>query len=354
MTTKILRIFGLFFVSLTIVVSCEDNDTPDVQFEERDRNEQQEADRDSLINYLETHYYNSGDFISGENYTYEDILITEMPIDDEGNYFLPDPDNNTILKDAVETHTTVFLDTTYEYYILRLNQGGGESPSFTDSIRYRFEGSVVENQTVFQSLTSPDIINLQTDGFTVLGAIRGWQLIIPTFQSSEDFNTGIDGVVNFNNYGLGVMFIPSGLGYFSASLPDIPPYSNLVFKFELLQYEVVDHESDGIPSFKEDINNDLSVLDDDTDGDGLANFVDLNDDGDSVSTLDELIPQQYIVDTNLGETEPVLGENEFELNRSTSNGVITINTVRFADDNNNGIPDHLDDTVEINYNEDEE
>ena len=45
-------------------VSCnKDDGTPDVTVVEvRDRTEQQIVDRDSLIGYLETHYYNSSVF----------------------------------------------------------------------------------------------------------------------------------------------------------------------------------------------------------------------------------------------------------------------------------------------------
>ncbi|OZV67708.1 FKBP-type peptidyl-prolyl cis-trans isomerase [Winogradskyella aurantia] len=349
---KVIKFSGLILLLIGLLMACEEEDPRTVDFVERDRTEQQAADKDSILQYLSTHYYNSGFFQQGTNYTYEDIEIAELPVDENGNYLdLPDPANNTLLLNAVETYTSVFRDTEYEYYILRINQGGGESPQFTDAIRYRFEGTVIESQIVFQSISSPDILDLQSDGFSTLGAIRGWQLVIPSFQTSEDFTTGIDGVVNFNNYGLGVMFLPSGLAYFSGALPDLPQYSNLIFKFELLQYQEVDHESDGLPSYVEDLDANLSVIDDDTDGDGIANYIDGNDDGDSVLTFNELLPTQYIVDTTIGETEPELASNEYELNRTTVNGIITINTVTAVDSNDDGLPDYLDPEIEINYNE---
>ena len=64
-----------------------------------------------------------------------------------------------------------------------------------------------------------------------------------------------------------------------------------------------------------------------------------------------MIPTEYIVDTNLGEEEPVLGPNEFERSRSLTNGIITIKTVTIADSNNDDIPDYLDVNITINYNE---
>ena len=72
------------------------------------------------------------------------------------------------------------------------------------------------------------------------------------------------------------------------------------------------HDSDGIPSFREDLDDNLELSGDDTDGNILANFLDPDDDGDGVFTFDELIPTEYIVDTNMGEEEPVLGmRNQF-------------------------------------------
>ncbi len=90
---------------------------------------------------------------------------------------------------------------------------------------------------------------------------------------------------------------------------------------------------------------------DDTDEDLFPNFIDADDDGDGILTINELIPTVYTVDTNLGEEEPILGANEFEISRSESDGIITINTVTIADSNNDGTPDYLDEDITINYNE---
>ncbi|NOY47825.1 MAG: hypothetical protein GXO84_06455, partial [Chlorobi bacterium] len=120
---------------------------------------------------------------------------------------------------------------------------------------------------------------------------------------------------------------------------------------ELYQSDVNDHELDGVPSYLEDINNDLEIGNDDTDNDGIQNFVDVDDDGDGVLTINELEPMQYIVNTNIGEIEPILDTKEFEISRSENAGIITINTVKIVDSNNDGLDDYLDDSITINYNE---
>jgi hypothetical protein len=351
MKIKALQFCLLVLTIATAFVACEEDDGPTQDFEERDRAEQQVSDDSTLVDYLTTHYYNSGFFESGTNHKYSDIIITELPQDEDGNYLdMPDPDNNTLLIDAVETLTTEWVDTDYKYYVLRLNEGGGEAPKFTDAIRYRFEGNIVETGDEFQEIASPEELNLQSDVFSG-GAIRAWQLVIPTFKAALDFSIDEQGITNYNDFGLGVMFVPSGLSYFSFPTLSIPAYSNLIFKFEVLQVEVRDHDNDGVPSFIEDLDGDANVSNDDTDDDGFPDYLDFDDDGDGVFTINELVPTTYVVDTNMGETEPVLAENEYERSRSEFGGVITIETVTLIDSDNNGTADYLDEDITINYNE---
>ena len=98
-------------------VSCSKDDSNDpITIPLRDRAEQQVIDRDSLIGYLETHYYNSSVFVGNTNPSINDLIISELP----ENGILPDPTNNTLLINAVEIKNTVFTEVNYEFYILRL------------------------------------------------------------------------------------------------------------------------------------------------------------------------------------------------------------------------------------------
>ncbi|MBL86761.1 MAG: hypothetical protein CMO82_08915 [Winogradskyella sp.] len=344
---KSIKFIVCLLLVTVFVISCKDDDVtvPDVVV--RDRGEQQLADSDSLVAYLSTHYYNSDFFLTGTNHKYSDIVITELAAGEDV------PAGHTLLLDAVETHSTTYEDTDYDYYVLRLNQGAGDSPRFTDQVRMRYEGFTLVDGTVFDSLATPEDLFLTGSGFTP-GLIRAWQLVVPMFNCADSFmNSG--GITNYNNFGLGVMFVPSGIGYFSGTgSGSIASYSNLVFKFELLQYEEVDHDADGIPSYVEDLDANLDVFEDDTDEDLAPNYIDQDDDNDGVLTINELVPTTYTVDTNMGETEPTLASNEYELNRSASNGIITINTVTAVDSDNNGTPDYLQEDIAINYNEEEE
>lgn len=262
-------------------VSCnKDDDTTDpVVIEIRDRAEQQIADNDSIVKYLETHYYNSGELATNDNPSIQDIVITKF-----GTGTVPD--GNTVLKEAVETKTLVYADTEYKIYILRLNQGGGtESPNFADVVRVRYEGFLLSH-SVFDSAVTPVDFDLTT-------LIPAWRKVLPDFNTTESFSDGADGTVNYMNYGLGVMFVPSGLAYFSNATTGIPSYTPISFKFELLQMTENDHDGDGVPTYLEDINSNGELItldqlaDDDTDEDGTPNYADVDDDGDGVLTINE-------------------------------------------------------------------
>lgn len=330
----------VLFISFT---GCKKNDDEFVAVPERDRTEQQLIDKDSLLGYLNTHYYNASTFETPANFKTSDLIISELPKDENGNYLdLPEPDDNTLLIDDVEIKTTTYLDVEYEYYILRLNQGGGDMPKFTDDININYSGNLLD-ETVFDSTVNPvflDLINL----------LQGWRSVLVEFSTSDgNYVINEDGTVEFNNYGFGAMFLPSGLAYYSSSPLGIPLYSNLIFKFELYQSAHNDHDNDGILSHFEDLNNNKNAYDDDTDNDKITDFLDPNDDNDNLITRNELKFNTYTVDTNQGEQEPVYSENELELSRSETAGVITIKTVVIVDSNNDGVPDYLDKDTVINH-----
>ena len=264
-------------MSLTFLLfSCPDDDSGLVSIPEVDRTIQQVVDDSILRNYLETHYYNAGQLSEMESFTISDIVITEL--DESG--VLPDPDVNTMLIDDVITGSTVHEDTEYDFYYLNLNQGGGEdTPNFSDKVRVNYEGNLLDGE-VFDNTYTPVV-------FDLTAVVAGWGRIIPEFNTAEDFSINSDGTINYINPGIGVMFIPSGLGYYSSAAGTIPVYSCLAFKFSCFQTESNDHDTDNVPSYLEDLNGNLDLTDDDTDDDTFYDFIDSDDDNDGTLTIDE-------------------------------------------------------------------
>ena len=155
--------------------------------------------------------------------------------------------------------------------------------------------------------------------FNLTNVIRGWSEIFPqfktgTYSGNPDgvYPPNPDGTTSYYNFGAGVMFIPSGLAYYGNSTGGIPAYSPLIFSFKLYEIQRVDQDADGIYSYQEDlststVSNDGTVTytdgtpdgyvysmatgvvnHDDTDGDEIPDFLDVDDDGDFFTTASEI------------------------------------------------------------------
>ncbi|CAI8235323.1 MAG: Peptidyl-prolyl cis-trans isomerase Mip [Formosa sp. Hel1_33_131] len=331
--------YSILFICLLIltVVSCE-KDENTVAAPPNDRGEQQVIDSISLKSYLSTHYYNSVAVNSLANPRLEDLVITEL-LDGETL-----PINTTLLIDDVEQHSTTLLEVDYKYYILKIKPGEGESPNFSDSVRVNYSGSLT-NGSVFDSSTTPVV-------FDLVYVITGWSRVMPEFKTSGSYVSNPDGSVSFDGYGMGAMFLPSGLGYFSTSKTGIPSYSNLVFKFEIMQMEINDHDSDNIPSYMEvSESNEFDLLVD-TDENKVFNFNDSDDDGDGTATSDEIQIEPRTNETEQGLQAildaTILLSNQFISPISTlADGTFSANIITLVDDNENGIPNYLDDTYTV-------
>ena len=216
--------YKLYILLITILLlgfSCgDDDDDGIIEVPEADRTEQQVIDNDSLVSYLQSHYVDASLLSNNPTISFTEININQLPDDGE----LPNPNQNSLLIDIVETLTTTYFDVEYEYYILKINQGGSEnSPNFSDKVRVSYEGTLMDD-TVFDSSSTPV-------DFDLTSTIAGWGRVLPEFNIAEDFVINSDGTVTYNNPGIGIMFLPSGLGYYSAAAGSVPVYSNLIFKF---------------------------------------------------------------------------------------------------------------------------
>ena len=329
----------LFICALIIsVISCSPDDEDSiVSVPENDRTEQQVTDNDALEIFLNTHYYNSTEVSALANPSMADVVITEL-LDGETL-----PSDVTLLMSAVETKTTTYLDVEYEYYILKINQGSGsESPRFCDKVRVNYSGSLMDG-TNFDGTSIP--VN-----FDLVSVIPGWSRVMPEFNVANSYSSNSDGTISYDGYGIGVMFLPSGLGYFATYSGSIPSYSNLIFKFELLQTETMDHDFDNIPTYMEVIEADYDLYGKDTDEDLVVDFVDGDDDGDGTSTADEVRVETF-TETTRGALEATLAALTLESNQlispvkyNTDRNNFTANRVTILDSNGNGIPNYLDDT----------
>ena len=343
------------FYVLCLVISfssCKKDDSDAEVTQIRDREEQQKTDMMTIVEYLSTHYYNKSTFEGNANPKISDLVITKITNE------VISIDADSLLINAVgAAKKTDFAETEYEYYVLHLNQGGGAlSPSFADQVSVLYEGFLMnDDQTVFDSAINPVPFNLVGNGDDVTGVITGWNRVLPEFNIAESYVSNGDGTDSFINAGVGVMFLPSGLAYFSGSPSTlIPAYSPLAFKFELLGMVEIDFDNDGIPNYLEELTGDgqyvvytdASLQDDDTDSDGRPNYVDTDDDGDRILTKNETgivvstINKPTLNEVKLYEllsTQKLLNNIVKELDGTYTGTVWT-----FKDTDTDGIPDYLD------------
>jgi hypothetical protein len=305
MMTKLKFGLALLIVMLIVTVSCKkDDDDGPTPLPPRDRGEEAIRAQAEIEEFLETHFYNYEEFQADpENFK----LVFDTIAGDNAS--------KTPLIDQVtfkEVNDVVDNTVTYKLYYLNVRQGGGDRPHFSDYTINTYDGRLL-NLELFDNSVVPIRFSL-VDTQISSGIIRGLQQAIIEFNGASEVISNPDGTLSFTDYGIGAVFIPSGLGYFQyPPAGDLNQYDQLIFSFELFASEVADHDGDGIQSYLEDLNNNEYLYDEDTDGDGIPNYLDVDDDGDGRLT-------------------------EFEI--EIINGELT-----FPDRNGNGIADYLDPTI---------
>lgn len=180
-------------------------------------------------------------------------------------------------------------DISYKIYYLKLREGVGESPTRVDSSFVSYKGNTFAKTTTDGVDTYTQSVFDQSDTpvwFALEDVIRGWGEIIPEFKTGT-YTSNPDGTVAFDNYGAGVMFLPSGLGYFNTATGNISAYSPLIFNFKLYNQRYRDHDLDKILS-KDEYGPDFNEEALDTDADGIPDYLDIDDDGDGFLTKFEI------------------------------------------------------------------
>jgi hypothetical protein len=304
---------ALFFVMASFVVSCAREDSDSVT-PKRDYAEQYATDSANIEEFLQTHYMvvtnNAG------NTEDQDVSFYEIP---EGGTQTSVWDQTTY---PLQAHYVAQDDITYKVYYIQLRQGSGstsKSPCNVDRVLTSYRGSYIYtkketiNEVEVEKITLKQFEESITPNnyFALTSVIKGWSEIFPKFKTGS-YSANPDGTLSFNNFGAGIMFIPSGLGYYNNATGGIPSYSPLIFSFKLYEIQRVDNDNDGLPSYLEDVNSSIVNADgtisiingvadgyvrvlkegednpDDTDGDGTPDFLDVDDDGDFFTTASEI------------------------------------------------------------------
>lgn len=330
------------FVLLVITIgftSCNNDDDGDlISVPPRLLAEVAPEDDEEIREFLETHFYNYEDFMNpSANFNFRIKIDTIAGANADKTPLIDFVRQTTINVSSSEhglseeendiPHTYYYLSarpTFEELDALRADIANETVecencfPTVADSVFVRYEGKLLNGTSFDSALNNAlwfDLARLQDlrQGF------RGFAEGVPNFKTGDNVIPNPDGTVTVENYGIGMIIFPSGLGAFSQINAEIPQYSPLLFTIDLYTMNPTDHDGDGIPSIDEDVNGNGYLYDDNTDADdepltiAFANFQDGDDDGDGVSTRNEI-------------TDEDTGEIIFP----------------YPDANDDGIPDYLD------------
>ncbi|HEX9150765.1 MAG TPA: FKBP-type peptidylprolyl isomerase [Flavobacterium sp.] len=285
--------FKYYFILLITTISlfsCSKNDTPTVE-PLRDYAVQYATDNTDIEEYLKTSYITVIDHPGFADD--QDIAIAKIPA---GGAQKSIWDQTTY---ELKSRNVSLHDITYKLYYLVLRAGTGTAPCNVDGVLTSYKGEYLQRATTdgVAAVTSTPFeeVKYPQSFLSLFSTITGWGEIFPQFKTGT-YSSNADGTVTHEGFGAGVMFIPSGLGYYASGSGIIPSYAPLVFSFKLYEMNRLDQDGDGVPSYQEDLNGDgyMHILatgvvnPDDTDGDGVPNFLDVDDDGDNYTTKLEI------------------------------------------------------------------
>ena len=282
-----------------LLFSCANDDSLDVEVvPPRLLSEVAAEDDDEIRDFLQTHFYNYEDFANPPmDFDFKIVFDTIAGSNSDKIPLINQVSSAQITVTNDEFDLSEEESVAHTYYYLVAVEGESESPTIADSVLVRYKGSLLSGFDFDGTFVNPVWFDLAQIQGPQAGA-RGFTEALPNFKAGGNVIDNGDGTVTVENYGIGAMFLPSGLGFFNTITPEIPAYTPLVFTIDLFTLERTDHDGDGVLSILEDVNGDGYLYNDNTDleqeqaGTSLArfsDFLDADDDNDGTPTREEII-----------------------------------------------------------------
>ncbi len=257
-----------------IFFSCKKDDTNITNIPLEDLSQQYTLENDSIIQFMKSHFFNYDDFNDLSPNDSPEIVFDSIIGDNIDK--TPIYEQVSTLQISVKDADDNLVNHNLYYHIIR--EGIGENPTVADSVFVSYKGLLLDGVS-FDTRKNPIWMEAKN-------LIRGFQEFLPLL-SKGDVRVNNNGTYEFFNFGIGFAIFPSGLGYFQSGSISIPPYSPLIFKVNMMTLNRTDHDNDSVLTIIEDLNGDHDFNNDDTDSDNIPNFLDDDDDGDGVLTMNE-------------------------------------------------------------------
>ncbi len=235
------------------IYACSDDDDDDK--DNHDPVAQALEDDADLVEFLQTHYLT-------EDKAIDTIMNGETP-----------------LYSIVEIDNINYNDIDYKMYYYVDQVGVGVQPSRNDSVQVLYRGFLLDSTKFDENLSYTS----KKSWFHLPQTIMGFRYGVSYFKSGERVIYP-DESFGYENTGNGVFFMPSGLAYGRNGSSSIPGNAPIYYFFDLGSVVVADADQDLVINNKEDIDGDGDVSNDDTDGDLVPDYLDIDDDNDGTPT----------------------------------------------------------------------
>ncbi|UWX55950.1 FKBP-type peptidyl-prolyl cis-trans isomerase [Maribacter litopenaei] len=169
--------------------------------------------------FLSTHFFNYDEFINppsdfdykirfdtiaGDNSQKTPIMFSDTI---SGANFEFGMETITVESSSFGVTDEEVSDHTLYYLVVR--QGGAEEmPTIGDNVVLRYEGTLLDGTLFDASSNQPVTFNLS-------GVVRGFGNGMEYLKTGTNLIVNDDGTVTYSDYGIGAIFIPSGLAYFN-------------------------------------------------------------------------------------------------------------------------------------------
>ena len=249
-------LFSISVIALLLAIGCKKNNNSNVT-PPRDVTEVRNENNHAIETFLKTHTYTfSATATISETVTFATTSNTTASIFNDSKL-------KRLELDVYDANKTLVR---HMLYYLILQEGTGTTTTIADSVYVNYKGQLLDlsifDKTTTQSTSNwMDLIgNIVTNKPS--GTIRGFREGVAQLTASATglTNNG-DGTLKApTDGGVGVFFIPSGLGYFNNRQAKIPAYSPLIFTVRLIATHRADHDHDGKPSINEIVRNEYGVI----------------------------------------------------------------------------------------------
>ncbi len=218
------KIILALFAASVLVVSCKKDD--DYKEEPpRDRGEEAIAAQNEIEEFLSKHAYNYEDFENpSEDFDYR--VVFDSIAEGSGKTPLIDQVEYKIVEDPYESNVT------YKLYYLKVEQGEGDPVSDAEVAYITYETWRMRTGELLERTSSSQPKPFVMENKFSNGGLKEALL---EFNAADGFTENEDGTVSYDGYGIGAVFVPSGLAFFNNPPLGSPIgyYNQLIYTFQV-------------------------------------------------------------------------------------------------------------------------